>query len=167
MINKYFIHLRTLILVALAGCATGDIVTNVSSGFSPEDLKSTRVAIVSGLKSPESIAFSDMLATEMLGLGFRVIERNRIEAALEEQKLSLSGILERSDYGALGKIANLDAMFIFLAKYDGQKIDSCILKLIDIKTGEVLLSTNYDSSRGEDMRHTVASIARSMENQLR
>ncbi|OIN99599.1 MAG: hypothetical protein AUJ51_12250 [Elusimicrobia bacterium CG1_02_56_21] len=107
-----------------------------------------------------------MLSIELLRLNFRVIERNRIEAALEEQKLSLSGVLEKSNYDALGEIANLDGIFMFLAKYDGKRIDSCILKLIDVETGEVLLGTNYKASQGSDMANVVSSIARSIDTQL-
>ena len=164
--------MRTSILLLLvsvsllSGCTSTRVITNISSGKTLDSFDKYTIAVVSSLRTPESIAFSDMLSTELLGLGFHVIERNRIEAALEEQKLSLSGVLEKSNYDTLGKIANLDGIFIFLAKYDGKQVDSCILKLIDVKTGELLLSTNYKAAHGSEMIGVAEKISASIRSKF-
>ncbi|HOI42961.1 MAG TPA: CsgG/HfaB family protein [Elusimicrobiales bacterium] len=158
--------------VFMAGCHSSNIRTSISRNATPSELREYRVAVISSAQTPESIAFSDMLTTELLPLGFRVIERNRLAAILAEQQMSISGIIERADYEVLGKIAELDAVFIFMAKYNGETIGACVLKLVDVKTGEVLLSTTYDKSLSKDnqglpMSRVVRNISDSISGYLR
>ncbi len=162
------------ILLALmcSGCQSATVITSSATGVDLNLVRKYKVAIISNTQTSESIAFSDLLTTELLPLGFRIIERNRIAAILEEQKMSISGVIEKSNYEVLGQIAHLDAVFVFIAKYNGETMDTCVLKLIDLKTGEVLISTSYNQSQARseldrDMPNVAKKIAVSIANKLK
>ncbi|MEK6645578.1 MAG: PDZ domain-containing protein [Candidatus Firestonebacteria bacterium] len=98
--------------------------------------------------SSDDKSLADALVTVFIHFGKKVIERTNIDKILGEQKLSLTGILEKSDYKKLGKISNVD-FIVFCSvgssteKYYGKRFDSVNninVKMIEIETGEVVLS---------------------------
>ena len=76
--------------------------------------------------------------------GFNVIERSQLNRILTEQKLSLSGLLEKQDYYKLGKVTNLDAIVIVNS---GGLNDYTIIKLIDIETRTVIVTQKVPINR--------------------
>ncbi len=170
-----FFIVASIYVVVSAGCAYDrHVKTHMSPHFEPNAIPEMRVSVVASSQTLVSMAFADMLTADMLGLGFRVIERNRLETILQEQKLSLSGMLENSQYEVIGKLANLDALFIFIAKHTGGAIDSCVVKLVDLKSGEILLATSYTrpspkttTARKKTMMGVSTTIVNSIRRRIR
>jgi len=109
-----------------------------------KDIK--RVAVLpfdSGIKELGK-AVSDSLAAKLLLSDLQVIERARLEQILAEQGLTLSGVLENQQ-SIIGKVKNIDAIIIGTANssYDfGSNVVSAVARMVDIKSGEVVLATS-------------------------
>lgn len=81
---------------------------------------------------------------------FSIVERNRIEEILKEQKLSLSGLLDSDDLQVVGNLtgANYIVEFKFNRYCEGRYIDDYeYRRLIEIKTGKVLTSDEWYSQK--------------------
>ncbi|MFH1912050.1 MAG: surface-adhesin E family protein [Pseudomonadota bacterium] len=71
----------------------------------------------------------------------KIIERRYLNKILEEQKLSVSGITDGNTV-KVGKVENLDIIFLRMI-YD----DRTTTKLLNVETGEVLLSKTYETKK--------------------
>ena len=106
---------------------------------------------------------ADILITELSKSGnFSVIERQRLEAVIEEQKLSNSGIVSERTAVSIGRILGLHAILIGSISNFGVRISgseylvvqtkkqevycSVDVRLVDVKTGEVIYA---DSGEGK------------------
>ena len=77
--TSFFITASVYVIVS-AGCAYDrHVKTHMSPQFNPNTIPEMRVSVVASSQTLVSMAFADMLTADMLGLGFRVIERNRLE----------------------------------------------------------------------------------------
>ena len=94
-------------LLFLASCAGPQVAVNRRADFS----KIHRIAVTS-FSGPGGEGASDLLAQDLLARGADVIERQRLDAVLNEQHLSVEGILEPSTIKRLGKILGVDALIV-------------------------------------------------------
>lgn len=95
---------------------------------------------------PESV---DVLAMELLDAGVNVIDRTLLETVLDEQKLSLSGLMEKQDYQKIGKLVNADVILwgsISLVKQIGKRSGKIALRLIDVGKGTVVYTSVGEKS---------------------
>lgn len=120
----------TVIAVFLNGCGFNRIHINKS-------YKDTRVKNITIL--PQSAGAdekeADELCSSLLSAGFNVIERKHVNSVLEEQKLSLTGLLEKQNYRDIGKLANADAIVMVSVVFMRTNI-----RVIDVETGAVIAS---------------------------
>jgi len=144
--------LPIMICLNLSSCVPPAITTNANPNYNKAKIKSITVLDIS---EPQNI-FADILATEMLGLGYKLIERSQLNKLLSEQKLSLGGILKNQDYYKIGEITNIDAIVLVSAKIEKNMIMYAVVKMIDISTGEVICSTNYERRDNYTFINTVA-----------
>jgi curli biogenesis system outer membrane secretion channel CsgG len=85
---------------------------------------------------------SDMFATQLMGVGFSIVERTQLQRILSELQLSQSGLLSKSDINKIGKLMNID--ILVTGNLDKNKFNlsyqTATVKFIDIETGEVLIN---------------------------
>jgi len=98
-----------LLLLLIIGCATTPGVI-IDSYFKPgiDFTKYERVAVTGFTDAPNALGsgkeIADLVGLEMLKKGYNVLERNQVEVILQEQKLSLSGVLAPETINQAGKI---------------------------------------------------------------
>lgn len=104
-------------------------------------------------------AVSDALGANLLDSGFRIIERTYLNKIIEEQGLSISGLTTSIDYKKIGQISNVDFLLTgtVIANYRESaffygglgganksiEISGVTARIVDVKTGEVVLSATY------------------------
>jgi curli biogenesis system outer membrane secretion channel CsgG len=85
---------------------------------------------------------SDMFATQLMGVGFSIVERTQLQRILSELQLSTSGLLSKSDLNKIGKLMDVD--ILVMGNLDKNKFNlsyqTATVKFIDIETGEVLIN---------------------------
>lgn len=90
----------------------------------------------------EEEQISDMFATQLMGVGFSIVERTQLQRILSELQLSTSGLLSKSDINKIGKLINVD--ILVTGNLDKNKFNhsyqTATVKFIDIETGEVLIN---------------------------
>lgn len=93
---------------------------------------------------------------------FTVIERNRIDLLLEEQKFQQSGITDTSGAVRLGGILNADKILLgSIGKYDSKYVEFILsLRLIDVERAEVELAESIQVRSVEDLPAQVEEIIR-------
>lgn len=129
-------------LFALVSCSSA----NVRSSLNPNTTKpNPRIGIVS------DNLLADAIGNELVRYGFTVIERSRLQAILDELKLSLSGILKEGDMRRVGEILNVDALMFVTVKTEPDfpsKIGSATIKMVDAQTGTLIGGVTYQNGRG-------------------
>ncbi|MBC8323948.1 MAG: hypothetical protein H8E70_10300 [Candidatus Marinimicrobia bacterium] len=85
------------------------------------------------------------LITELVSMNqFDVISRDRLEELLNEQKLSLSGIMDEKSAVEIGSLIGIDAFVDGYAAFNKNQL-SLTLHLIETKTGKILWSMTAHS----------------------
>lgn len=87
---------------------------------------------------PESV---DVFSMELFNAGINVIDRMLLDKVLSEQKLSLSGLMEKQDYQKIGKLVNADVILwgrVSLVKQIGKRRGEISVRLIDVGSGTVV-----------------------------
>lgn len=93
---------------------------------------------------------------------FTVIERNRIDLLLEEQKFQQSGITDTSSAVRLGGILNADKILLgSIGKYDSKYVEYILsLRLIDVERAEVEAAESIQVRSVEDLPEKVEELIR-------
>jgi len=125
---------KLLIAIAFAGmgCATmksSDWAISPSYDFG----RSYRVALVSDGGYLDDAAYNQV-SLQLLKVGnLVVIERERVEGVLSEQEFGVSGAVDPSSAGRIGRLTGAEVVGV--VSFTG---GSVLVKLIDSETGEVL-----------------------------
>jgi len=101
-----------------------------------------------GVSQSEAKALTQRLTTEIIQIGkFTIVERSEMKRLLNEQKFQYSGCVDISCAVEIGKLLGAKSMVVGSVSKLGKtySIDS---RLIDVKTGESYISTQY-SVKGE------------------
>ena len=104
--------LSLLLLAALSalltGCATNmQVAVNPKANFAAVK----RVAVIS-FAGPQGDAAADAMTQYLVGYGADVVERQRLQAVLNEQQMGASGTLDPSTVRKVGKILGVDALIV-------------------------------------------------------
>jgi curli biogenesis system outer membrane secretion channel CsgG len=107
MTKKIFL---AVLLAGLCACSGGDSV--IKKDYNWAAFK--RVGVIPSKNNPRALAGAeDIFSKHLMGAGFSVIERERIEYMLTEQKLSLEGVFSGAPDGRKpGDILGVDAVLI-------------------------------------------------------
>jgi curli biogenesis system outer membrane secretion channel CsgG len=97
----------SLLFLVLAGCATPEVAVNSHADFS----RIHRVAAATFGGAGGDIA-SDLLTQDLLQHGADVVERQRLDAVLQEQNMANQNILDPTTVKKIGKILGVDAIFV-------------------------------------------------------
>ncbi len=96
-----------LLLAILSGCATPDIAVNSRADFS----RIHRVAVAT-FSGPSGDAAADLLTQDLLKHGADVVERQRLDALLQEQNLASQQTLDPTTIKKVGRLLGVDAIFL-------------------------------------------------------
>src|SRR5207244_1607622 len=113
-------------------------------------------------------AASDILVTELAKSGkFVVVERDRLDKVMEEQKLGMSGAIDPSTAAKVGKVLGLNAIVTgavsqfgettegseYLLTQSKRTVVKCTvdIRVVDAETGQILYA---DSGSGLAKKHT-------------
>lgn len=176
MRTKFLFYVPTVLLAALMGCAamTGvkmkqDVSANVTEKVESKYTGPRRRVGVIDFENKTAYgqsrlgqAASDILITELVKTGkFIVIERDKMNKLLEEQKLGLTGAIDANTVAQMGKILGLNAIVTgaisnfgvrttgsdYLIAQSKRQEATCTvdIRVVDAETGQILLA---DSGKG-------------------
>ncbi len=128
-------------------------------------MSQTQIAIVDfdalGVSKNDAIALSERLSNELLNTGqFKVLERQKLNKIIEEQKFQLSGLTSDEYLVELGNFANVQQIVAGSIGKVGT-VYAVTARLINVETGELLRTGKYDhqGNIGQLMLTGMASIA--------
>jgi len=109
------------------------------------------------------ITVSDTVSANLIHSGYMVIEREYLDGILKEHGYSQAGITQSPNYREIGRISKVDYLLVGSVDSKRVKTGTCCLgsgggesthisgavaRIIDVNTGEVLLSVTVDSRSG-------------------
>lgn len=153
------------VLVVLSGCAaTHKAWTEKSASYNPNSHK--RVAIFP-LSGDLTGSVQDALGTELLAMGYDVVERSNIKAIMNEMNLGYSGILDTAQTKDVARATNADAIIFGSARTTvSGNIYFIDLRFVDINTGEILWSSNYSNTNFVEPRQSIVLVSKSIQDKL-
>jgi|LWDU01.1.fsa_nt_gi TolB-like protein len=99
-----------------------------------------------GISINEASSISERLRTELFNNGdYRVVERDKLEALLEEQGLNQSGIVSDEYIVNAGSILGVDKVVVGTVNKIGN-LYSVSARIVNVKTGEILEAVSYEHS---------------------
>ncbi len=94
-------------------------------------------------------AVSDLLRTELFNTGnFTVVERQRIQKVLEEQKFQMSGATDTDQMAQIGRLLNVKKIMIGTVTKLGNNIINT--RIVDVQSGQVELAEAVESRGGDE-----------------
>jgi len=133
--------------VLAAGCSSAESV--VQRGYNFSKIDKTAVLDVSGHVSGAAARdqICDYFVMELMRAGYVVIERQKMQTILAEQKLQRSSLTTNAGAAQAGKILNVPAVVIGTVHVDGENI-SMTVKMIDVETTAIAwMATGKGSTR--------------------
>ena len=95
------------LLLLLSACVTPNVAVNPRADFSAVK----RVAVMS-FGGPNGELAADVMTQSLLARGADVVERQRLNAVMEEQRLTASTAFDPSTAKQLGRLLGVDAIFV-------------------------------------------------------
>lgn len=143
--KRYAIRLVMVIFLMLcAGCATSKISVTGS-------LQSAKDNTCVGFVSDDPL--SEALSTELMGYGFRVVERSRIKAILGEQHFAMSGGILPKDFEELDNAGVSGIEYLVMVRNTPcedfpDRLQSATVKFVNFRNGSIALAVNYTNGSG-------------------
>jgi curli biogenesis system outer membrane secretion channel CsgG len=155
--------LRLLLLLALltslSSCASSERYVK-----NPERLeKVERIAVLPFRSNRSDIGrtIAESMSASLIRSRYRIIERSQLEKILEEQEMTVEGIV-KGDRSFVGQISGVDALILGSATVDrgfaglahGGNIDyvsNATARMIDVETGKVLVAATFTSEGASTM----------------
>ncbi len=102
--------------------------------------------------APLSKGLAQMLISDLAAVGtVRVVERERLQAVLDEQKLGQSGKIDRRTAARIGKL--LGARYLVLGSYfDALGSFRADARLVDVETGQIVKSVGANGKAEDFIR---------------
>lgn len=94
-------------LLALGGCSSLKVAYNPKTDFT----KIRRVGVVT-FAGPNGGAAADIMTQDLVATGVDIIERQRLDAVLDEQRLAQTGVLDPETAVKLRKVLGVDALVV-------------------------------------------------------
>ena len=99
-----------------------------------------------GISISEASSISEKLRTELFNNSdYRVVERDKLEAILEEKGLKQSGIVSNENIVNVGSLIGVDRIVVGTINKIG-KLYSLSARIVKVETGEILESVSYEHS---------------------
>ena len=111
-------------------------------------------------------AIPEMLITNLAKSGkLNIVERGRLQDAIREMELGMTGIVDQSKAAELGRAVGANAIIVgsYLEISHMIRINA---RLIDVKTSKVLKAESVQGRSGKEIFDLMDKLAQSIENQL-
>jgi hypothetical protein len=122
--------------------------------------------------------FADSFSTELMSLGYKVMEREQLSLIMSEKGLEAAGVAE-NDTSSLSSLKGVDALVILNAQttnktkynmFGGAKLNSVIktatARVVDIQSGEMIMTVNLDYKNGQDSGNAAQTMAQALKMKL-
>jgi hypothetical protein len=122
--------------------------------------------------------FSDSFSTELMTLGYKVMERDQLNLIMSEKGLEASGVAENNT-SSLSSLQGVDALVILNAQttnktkysmFGGAKLNSVIktasARVINVQNGEMIMTVNLDYKNGQDAGNAAQTMAKALKVKL-
>jgi len=153
--------LLVLMVLGVSGCATTHHAW--TEKVSKLDMSGQKRVAIFQLNGDMTGAVADALTTELMGMGFEVVERSSLNAILKEMKLDYSGALDSAQRKEVARASDANAIvFGSVQTTYGGNIYFMDLRFVDIATGEILWSMNYVNDNFENPRKSMKEMTRSI-----
>ena len=144
--------LVSLLAFLLLSCTAHDYPYRIYS-HPNENVKISKIAVMPFYGSSREIGYlaSDLISQNLVRKGVRVLDRSNIGHILSEQGISISGLVEDPDYKKIGKFIDSDLILVGMvktamdreSKQQQEVITDVSVKIIEIKSGEILKGASY------------------------
>ncbi len=164
----------SMILVLTIGCATSpvnDQTYNLKDGVinlvekmfneskNNSNLKIAVLPIINeiGDKTELGYSISDFLQIQLFKRNMEIIERERIDAILEEHEFSRSGLVDENYIKKIGKMLSVDAIVTGTIR-DFNENYELYVKVINIETGKVIAVDSVSIIKNDDLEKKYNTI---------
>lgn len=112
-------------------------------------------------------AVTDLLRTELFNTGyFKVVERQRIQKILEEQKFQVTGLTDADEVVEIGRLLNVKAILLGTVTRLGST-HIINTRMVSIRTGLVVLAESCERSGGEgQLPGAITELATNIANKI-
>jgi TolB-like protein len=103
------------------------------------------------MSQEDTEALTDLLRTELFNTGrFIVIERQKIQKIIEEQKFQMTGLTDTDEAAQIGRLLNVKKIMIgTMTRLGGTHIINT--RIVDVQSGQVELAEAVESKGGEEL----------------
>ncbi|MBN1127312.1 MAG: hypothetical protein JXA82_20085 [Sedimentisphaerales bacterium] len=132
-----FLSILTLTSLILVGCSQGESYAQVGYDFT--QVEKVAVIDVVGAVKNEGVKnqISDFFVMELLKKGYAPVERQQVQALLNEQDFQASALTSTENAAQAGKLLNVPVVFIInIPNYDEEI--NMTAKMIDVEDGTIL-----------------------------
>jgi hypothetical protein len=159
-------------LMLMAGCALvpPSVTVHSKPGLSIQGGK-LGILPFQCLSPPIGVAVSDVTAANLLGSPFSIVERSYLSQILQEQGYSVTGITENPNLEEIGKLSGVDYLLVGNVTIMSQRrrwILEATARIVDVKTGEIVLAVLYKPRSDNDMlpQPTGEALAVAIRNEI-
>lgn len=134
-----FSRIESLVILPFYFTSNDSISESTSAYYNGLYFYSGKTTETQGL----DLSIPDYLSMKLFDTRLKLVDRTYIEKILEEQKLSLTGLMEQKKYGGIGELVSADVMLyghIKLTRALSIRKFELTAKLIDVSTGMVIYS---------------------------
>ncbi|MBN1829791.1 MAG: hypothetical protein JW884_11685 [Deltaproteobacteria bacterium] len=128
---------------------------------------------------------SDNLTLELMGLGYKVVERSSLDKVVSEQKLQMSGLLDPDTASKVGKLVGVDAvilgnvstsqnmktssgfMGIGAQISNASVISNATMKIVGVEKGDVLMMVTLSYKNGQQPTEASKAMAIALSEKLK
>ena len=89
------------------------------------------------------LVLPDIIAMELIGYGFNVVERSVLAQMAREVGLDLTEIVNGQEYFKLGSISELNTVLLVTAQMEGSAVANATARLVRIDDGTIVMSASY------------------------
>jgi len=142
-----------------------DIPIVISPNFDINKHRKVAVMPIYGIDRKDGfleLQATDAFATQLMGMGFTVVERTQLQRIFNELQLSMSGMLSKNDLNKVGKLLGIDMIVMGTAEgwnrnwTDSYKVAS--IRFVDTETGELLISIVVNRIKGRQYIPEMADV---------
>jgi hypothetical protein len=109
-----------------------------------------RVGVFFSGQAPIDMQSSDQFSSELLGLGFDVVERSHLDKILAEQALSASGRISKETAIQIGKLAGVEGIFVgtVTGEHSAHWTDThLVVNLVNTEDGRIVWGADIHDPR--------------------
>ena len=163
MLSKFKLFITLSVILTIAGCSTLDVA--VSNKFNSQKKIEKIVVFPFQLDGATcGSEFADAVSHQFVKSGkFDVVEREALDKLIDEEKLSLSGLIDETKAAAIGKKLGVDAIILGRGTAQQMKGFNCInsfsLRMISVETGTHLVTIRMpegDQPKYDDLAKDMA-----------